>query len=96
MIGVMEKVQYVHSHLRSLVSVATAGLYRWIVGRLSVPRRAGRPLLPWRRLVVIVAVLLTLVIEAVMLYWLSELVDLCIMLMEVWTELARKHLELTL
>lgn len=35
-------------------------------------------------------------IEAAALWWLAYLIDLCISLMEVWAELARKHLELTL
>jgi hypothetical protein len=37
---------------------------------------------------------LTLAAEAVMLVVLAEMIDLAISLMEVWAELARKHLEL--
>lgn len=85
-----------HQHLRPLISVVSGAVFRWIVGRLNVPLRAGRRLLPWRRLLLVVAVVGTLVIEAVMLWMLSELVGLCISLMEVWTELAAKHLEITL
>ena len=33
--------------------------------------------------------------QLVALYALGELIDLCISLMELWAELARKHLELT-
>jgi hypothetical protein len=92
----MREIQYLHQNLRPLVSVVSGAVYRWIVGRLNVPLRAGRRLLPWRRLVIVVAVIITLVAEAVMLYWLAQLVDLCISLMEVWAELAAKHLEITL
>lgn len=40
--------------------------------------------------------LLGLVVQGVLLWLMWELVDLCISLMEVWAELARKHLELML
>ena len=92
----MGDLRYLHQTLRPLVSVATGLIYRWVAGRLLSPDAAGRRRLPWRRLAIIAAVVITLVIEAVMLYWLAELVDLCISLMEVWTELAAKHLEITL
>ena len=39
---------------------------------------------------------LSLVVQAVLIWLLGELVDLSISLMELWAELARKHLELTL
>lgn len=92
----MKHLMYVHGNLRPLVSVVTGHVYRWIAGRLKVPLRAGRRFLPWRRLVVVVAVVATLVIEGIMLWMLSELVELTISLMEVWAELAAKHLEITL
>jgi hypothetical protein len=92
----MRYLVYGHTHLRSLISVVSGRLYRSIAGRLKVPLRAGRHSLPWRRILVCGAVVLTLVIEAVMIYMLAQLVDLCISLMEVWAELAAKHLAITL
>jgi hypothetical protein len=35
-------------------------------------------------------------VQLILIYWLGELIDLSVSLMEVWAELARKHLELTL
>jgi hypothetical protein len=48
---------------------------------------------PWTRLVVLI--LLTM-FQMVLLWLLGQMVDLCISLMELWVELARKHLEITL
>jgi hypothetical protein len=48
---------------------------------------------PWTRVVVLV--LLTM-FQLVLLWLLGQLVELCILLMEVWAELAKKHLEITL
>lgn len=96
MVGSMKHLMYVHGNLRPLVSVATGYVYRWIVGRLKVPLRAGRHRLPGRRHLLAAAVVVTLAAEVVMLILLAELVELCISLMEVWAELAAKHLEITL
>lgn len=92
----MGRIRYEHVNLRPLVSVVSGQLYRWFVGRLSFPRGAGRRRLPWRKLLVGSAVVLTLLAEVIMLVLLAELVDLCISLMELWAELAAKHLEITL
>jgi hypothetical protein len=76
------------------------------VGRLGRELARGRSLspkgipafralaarLPWRTLLVLVGFLVQVVLT-VLVY---QLVDLSITLMEVWAELARKHLELTL
>jgi hypothetical protein len=53
--------------------------------RLSRPLVAGRLLL-----------LVGIAVQLILIYWLGELLDLSVSLMEVWAELARKHLELTL
>lgn len=92
----MKHLMYVHRNLRPLISVVSGLVYQWVAGRLKVPLRAGRRRLPWRRLATIAAVIITLVIEAIMLVMLAQLVDLCISLMEVWTELAAKHLGIML
>lgn len=92
----MRYLVYSHTHLRSLISVVSGRLYRWIAGRLSVPLKAGRRSTPWRTVLVVGAVVLTLLAEAVMLWLLAGMIDLCISLMEVWAELAAKHLEITL
>jgi hypothetical protein len=66
------------------------------VARFNFPRSAG----PYVRLHARAFVLWFLLAAAaaaqlVALYALGELIDLCVSLMEVWAELARKHLELT-
>lgn len=49
-----------------------------------------------RRTVHICLLLLGLVVQGVLLFVTAYLVDLAVSLMELWAELARKHLELTL
>lgn len=46
----------------------------------------------WRLLLLLVGFLVQVVLTVLM--W--QLVELCILLMEVWAELARKHLEISL
>lgn len=48
---------------------------------------------PWTRPVVLI--LLTM-FQLVLLWLLGQMVELCLALMEVWLELAAKHLEITL
>jgi hypothetical protein len=48
---------------------------------------------PASRMVVLV---LLIMLQMVLLWLLGQMIDLCLSLMEVWVELARKHLELTL
>lgn len=49
-----------------------------------------------RRLATVAAVLLSLLVQAVLLWLAGELVDLYVSAVELWAELARKHLEITL
>lgn len=51
---------------------------------------------PWRRWLAAAALVLGFLVQLVLLWLLGELVDLCISLMELWAELARKHLEIML
>lgn len=92
----MRYLRYAHEACRPLLAEISRRVYQWVVGRLASPRLAGRLSLPWRRLLVYGAVVLTLVLEAGMLWMLAELVELCISLMELWAELAAKHLAITL
>lgn len=71
-------------------------MYRWIAGRLASPRFAGRHSSRRRPWLLFGAVVLTLVAEGVMLYLLATMIDLCISLMELWAELAAKHLSIVL
>ena len=92
----MKYLRYAHEACRPLLAEIHSRVYRWVVGRLASPRHAGRRRFNTRALLVYGAVVLTLVLEAGMLWLLAELVDLCISLMELWAELAAKHLEITL
>lgn len=92
----MKNLVYLHEQLRPHILVMFAWILRavthwlvFLVGRLSLIRR--RPgLLRW------VAVAIALGVQGVMLYLLAEFIELSISLMEVWAELAAKHLEITL
>lgn len=52
--------------------------------------------LHWRRLGTWLMLLVGIVVQLIVIGMVYELVELTIMLMEVWTELARKHLEIQL
>ena len=61
------------------------------------PQPSGALLYPrWGRILVLVGLVGAGVAELAIIWVAYELVDLSISLMEVWTQLARKHLELTL
>jgi hypothetical protein len=91
----MKQLLYSHERVLSLAEVAYSWLYRAIVRLVAACLRGVPAGGRCRRYLVAGAVVLTLVIEAVMIYLLAELVDLSISLMELWAELARKHLEIT-
>lgn len=92
----MKYLRYAHEACRPLLAEISRRVYQWIAGRLASPRFAGRRFLRWRPLLLCSAVVLTLVAESVMLWLLAEMIDLCISLMELWAELAAKHLEIVL
>ena len=92
----MKNLVYLHEALRPLIAVLFSWVHRrithwlgFLVSRLSLIGRLPR-LLRWAALVI------ALVAQAVMLYTLAQLIELCISLMEVWAELAAKHLEIVL
>ena len=92
----MKNLVYLHEVLRPHIAV----LFSWVHGKVThwLGFLVSRLSLTGRRLTILrwVAVLLTLLIQGVMLYTLSQLIELSIDLMEVWAELAAKHLEITL
>jgi hypothetical protein len=90
----MKQLLYVHTLARPIVASVHAAIMT-AVGRrfLSV----GRRLIPGERGRRIVAGLLWalgLVLQVVLVWLLSELVTLCIDLMELWALLARKYVEI--
>lgn len=85
------------SRASAFLSAAGAVLRELARGRRLSPKlvpafRALRRRVPWRLLMLCVG----FVVQAVLLVLVGQLVDLSISLMEVWAELARKHLELTM
>lgn len=95
----MGNLPYGHQPSTALVTA----LWRWISARVAAglapkeqrPHRATRPR-RWVRVLQLVAAALAVLIEVVALLVLGYMIDLCLSLMELWAELARKHLELTL
>lgn len=95
----MKHLPYEHSPNRSLLSTVERTFWQhW--ARVIVPRLtralvlAKHPLV--RAIVVRILVLVGLVVQVVLLLVLAYMIDLCLSLMELWADLARKHLELTL
>ena len=92
----MKQLPYRHQSVPPMVVVWYRLVHEWIGRRLNSGTRLPALTPRRRRLLVAGGVVLSLLCQAVMLWILAELVDLCIALMEVWSELARKHLEIVL
>lgn len=92
----MKQLPYGHLNSPPLV-VIVYRLIRAVVGRL-IDGVARRPALTRRRQLVlaVAGVVLSLLLQSLLLWLLYQAIDLSISLMEVWTELAAKHLEITL
>lgn len=92
----MKFIQYRHTIDPPWVVVVYRWLREWIGRRLNSGTR--RPALSpeGRRIFLRIAGLLALAIQIVLVLVVQQLVELSIDLMEVWTELAAKHLEITL
>lgn len=92
----MRYLRYTHELLTPLIVVGTRFLLQFLrrrmlplVGRLF-PSPAGYRIIG--RILTIVAI----IVQVIALVLLAELVELSISLMELWTLLAQKHLEITL
>lgn len=92
----MRHLLYVHTKTAPLVVLLTRAIAA-AAGRRLLP--ILRRLLPGRRgrrIISTILLVVGLVVQAVLLWTLGELISLCIDLAELWTALARKHLEITL
>lgn len=82
-----------------LLRTAHGFLSHVVAGMLSPMQTSaedGGPRLTWKRMSAGALLCVGLVAQLAALVYLGYLVDLCISLMELWADLARKHLELTL
>ena len=91
----MKHLVYGHILVRPFTVVLLCWIWTSLRRLLSPVFRRLRLNRSWRVWGPWIAWLASLVIQGVMLYTLAQLVELCILLMEVWTELATKHLEIT-
>ena len=95
----MKHLLYAHEKSLSLLGAVIRLLWR-TAALVIVPRLTRAAVLlnhdAARAIVVRVALVLALLVQLVLLLVLGYMIDLCLSLMEVWAELARKHLELTL
>ena len=95
----MDPREYGHQNTRSLLNLAWDWCYG-LVRRMLSPMQTrwmieGRRRVLWKALGV-ASILLGLAAEIILVLVTCYLVDLSLSLMELWAELARKHLELTL
>lgn len=95
----MKHLPYEHSPNRSLLSTVERTFWQhW--ARVIVPRLTRALVLarhPLVKLIVVRAMLLVgLLVQVVLLLVLAYMIDLALSLMELWADLARKHLEITL
>jgi hypothetical protein len=84
--------------IRPTPPVGTWLIGPWTEGRLLVALRrvAGHLRRRWRPCISVAIAGLFLIVELVLMFVAFYLVDLSISLMELWAELAAKHLEITL
>jgi hypothetical protein len=92
----MKLLRYAHAPLESLLG---ASVRLWI----QVARRVLAKVLavsstrrPRGKVIATIAGVLGVLMQLVLVFLVWYLADLCILLMEVWAELAAKHLEITL
>lgn len=95
----MSYLKYGHDRAVSLLRLCWLSVYH-LTARMLSPmqnraRGTRRPQL-WTSIAGAVVLVLAFVAQLLALMYLGYLVDLCLSLMELWAELARKHLELTL
>jgi len=89
----MAPIRYVHQSVPQLVHVLFCvinGAVMRVAGRLLAICRPGRTA---GRLLLVLGIVLTLFIQGLLIYLLSELVELCISLYELFPILYRKHME---
>ena len=95
----MKHLPYGHSANVSLLSGLARMLWQW-TARAIVPRLARavsmfrNPVV--RQLVARALLLVAIVVEILLLLVFAYMIDLALSLMELWAELAQKHMELTL
>lgn len=96
MIKLMKLIRYAHEPLRSLLvfslKTLTVAARRALAQVLTVSN-ARRP---HGKAIAAAAMVLGLIMQLLAIWLLHEMILLCISLMEVWAELAAKHLEITL
>jgi len=96
MLGLMRHLRYMHEPLRS---IAGASLRYWFgvarrllaQGSCGLSKRRPRP-----KTIAVVSLVLGFLVNVILVCLVWYLIDLVILLMEVWAELAAKHLEITL
>jgi hypothetical protein len=92
----MKLLRYTHEPLRSLLGASLSvsiGVARRVLAKVlavSSTRRPRAKAIAW------IAGVLGLLMQLVLVFLVWYLADLCIALMEVWAELAAKHLRITL
>lgn len=92
----MRLIRYAHAPLRSLLGASVRlwiGVARRVLARVLAVSSTRRPR---GKTIALVACVLGFVMQVVLVCLVWYLIDLCILLFEVWAELAAKHLEITL
>lgn len=94
--GLMKLLRYMHEPLHSLIGFSlklSVGVARRVLLRVLSGLHTRRPrgkAIAWA------AAVLGCLMQVILVWLVWYLCDLCIALMEVWAELAAKHLEITL
>lgn len=92
----MKLIRYTHEPLQALLvfSLKTlSGVARRVLARVLAVSSTRRPR---GKAIGVAAIVLGFVMQLVLIWLVYGLIELCISLMEVWAELAAKHLEITL
>jgi hypothetical protein len=92
----MKLIRYTHEPLRSLLSFSLkvcTGAARRVLAKVLAGLHTRRPR---GKTIALAGMVVGALMQVVLVLLVWYLVDLCISLMEVWAELAAKHLEITL
>jgi hypothetical protein len=95
----MKYLVYGHTASTALLQAMWRAVYRRVASLIAPNRERPHRAINhrrWTRWIPLVVLCLSLAVQALLIVLVGELVDLSISLMELWAELARKHLELTL
>lgn len=91
----MKHLAYTHTQQKTLVEIMGIAIRRMLPGPLRHPQTPGGPGTLRARVLVCIGWLIVLIVQAALLILISELVEVCHGVMELYLDLAQQQLDLT-